>query len=101
MSHFPATAAVLCAAMTLAACAAPSQPYLDNARALCTSGDQASCGQIPQFQAQVDAEHNQQAAAVAIGIAGGLAAVAVGAGAAYGAARPVYQPVIVCRWNCW
>jgi hypothetical protein len=85
------------------ACVAPSQPYLDNARSLCASGDQVSCGQIPQFQAQVNAEHNEQAAKVATGFLAVLGAAAVGAAAGYAASHPVYSPpvVYVCRYNCW
>lgn len=93
----------LALAVGLAACAAPSQPYLDNARTLCAGGDQTSCGQVPQFQAQVNAEHADQAGKVALGILGGLALVAGAAAAGYSAAHPVYDPpvVVVCRWNCW
>ena len=87
----------------LTACAAPSQPYLDSARAQCSTGDQVSCGQIPQLQSQVNAEHNEQAGKVALGVLGGLAIVAAAAAGVAAAANPptYYYPVIVCRgWNC-
>jgi hypothetical protein len=89
--------------MTVAACSAPSQPFLDQARIGCTQGDHSACQQVPSLQAQVNFEQQQQserAAAVALGILGAAAAGA----AAYSAARtPVYYtPVVVCRgWGCW
>jgi hypothetical protein len=90
--------------LAAAACSAPSQPYLDNAKLLCQRGDQVSCGQVPGYQAQVNAEQNEAAGKVAIGILLGLTAVAAGAAAGYSASQPsyVYAPVIVCRsrWGC-
>ncbi|HME22334.1 MAG TPA: hypothetical protein VKI44_13500 [Acetobacteraceae bacterium] len=108
MAGFRRTLACLAlsAAVVVSGCVAPSQPYLDNAKSLCASGDQVSCGQVPGFQAQVNAEHNEQAAKVAGGFLAVLGAVAVGAAAGYAASHPVYAPppppvVYVCRWNCW
>jgi hypothetical protein len=82
----------------LAACAAPSQPYLDEARTQCATGHMGYCAAIRELQARVNAEKQEQAATAAA-VAGALA---IGAAAAYGASRPVYQPdvVIVCRWGC-
>jgi hypothetical protein len=97
-------AAALAATLLVTACAAPSQPFLDNANRLCTSGDQVSCQQVPGFQAQVNAEHNEQASKVAAGFVAVLGAAALGAAAGYAASHPApvyYEPVIVCRWNCW
>ena len=91
--------AALALVVGLAACAAPSQPYLDDARAMCTSGHPDYCAQIPALQAQVNVEHQQQAAQAALAIG----ALAVGAAAGYAASRPVYyrpDVVIVCRWRC-
>jgi hypothetical protein len=90
----------LASALLLAACAAPSQPYLDSARSGCTAGDRAACGSVPALQAQVNAEQNEQASKVALGILLGVTAVAAGAAAGYSASQPSY--VIVCRsrWGC-
>ena len=87
----------------LAACAAPSQPFLDSARSMCASGNQTQCGMISGLQAQVNAEHQQQSEKVAAGILLGLGAAAAGAAAGYAASHPTYYytPVVVCRWNCW
>jgi hypothetical protein len=96
--------AALAIALGLTACVAPSQPFLDNARTICSSGDQVSCGQVPMYQAQVNAEHSEQAAEVAAGILAGIGAAAAGAAAGYAAAHPApvyYAPVVICRWNCW
>ena len=85
----------------LAGCVAPSQPYLDNAKLLCQHGDPVSCRQVPGYQAQVNAEHAQQARDVAGGILLGLGAIAAGAAAGYSASQPHYQTVVVCRgWYC-
>ena len=92
------------AVVTLAACVAPSQPFLDQARKDCQAGSQNACGRIGELQAQVNYEHekqSEQAAAVALGL---LGAVAAGA-AAYGAATtPTYYvtpTVVVCgRYYC-
>ena len=90
-------AAALAAAITVTACAAPSQPFLDQARKDCQSGDQSACGRIGELQAQVNYERekqSEQAAAAALAIVGGLAAGA----AAYGAATAptyYYTPVVV------
>jgi|SRR5580765_7217803 len=94
--------AALALLLGVTACAAPSQPYLDNARALCSTGDQVSCKQVPGFEAQVSAEHAQQAREVAGGILLGLGALAVGAAAGYAASQPTYYtPVYVCHgWGC-
>ena len=89
----------------LAACAAPSQPFLDQARIDCTAGDQSACRQVPSLQAQVNYEHQQQSEKVATGILLGLGAAAAGAAAGYAATHPApvyYTPVVVCRgWGCW
>ena len=93
--------AIAAAALLLTACVAPSQPYLDQARTSCTTGDQDACRQVPGLQAEVNLEHQQQseqAGSVALGV------LAVVAGAALGFAEanaPVYTPVVVCRRNCW
>jgi hypothetical protein len=94
--------AALALVVGLSACAAPSQPYLDNARALCSTGDQFSCGQIPQFQSQVNAEHNEQAGKIALGVLVVLGAVAGAAAAAHAPPPPPPPPpvVIVCRFGC-
>jgi hypothetical protein len=86
------------------ACAAPSQPFLDQARIGCAGGNQGQCGEIPALQTQVNAEHNEQASKVAAGFVAVLGAAALGAAAGYAASHPApvyYEPVIVCRWNCW
>jgi hypothetical protein len=95
----------LSGALLVAACSAPTQPYLDNARALCSTGDQVSCGQIPSLQAQVNAEHNDQAGKVALGVLAVLGAAAAGAAAGYAASHPApsyTEVVVVCRpwWSC-
>jgi hypothetical protein len=90
-------------AIGLAACAAPSQPFLDSLRTQCTAGDQGACAGIPSAQAQVNYERQEQANKVAAGILLGLGAAAAGAAAGYAAAHPApvyYTPVIVCRWGC-
>jgi hypothetical protein len=93
--------AALALVVGLAACAAPSQPYLDNARTMCTSGHPDFCSQIPDLQARVNVEQNEQAKGVALGVLGILGAVAIGAAAAYGASQPTYTDVVVvCRWRC-
>jgi hypothetical protein len=87
----------------LAACTAPSQPFLDQLRTQCSTGDQGACAGIPSAQAQVNYEHSEQASKVAAGLLLGLGAVAAGAAAGYSAAHPTYYytPVVVCRgWNC-
>jgi hypothetical protein len=94
--------AALATLLAVTACAAPSQPYLDEVQAGCSKGIQAACVQVPQFQAQVNAEHSQQAANVATGFLAVLGAAAMGAAAGYAATRPVYvapaysAPVVVC-----
>jgi hypothetical protein len=97
-------AAALAATLLVTACAAPTQPFLDNARTACAAGNQDQCGQIPNLQAQVNAEHNEQASKVAAGFVAVLGAAALGAAAGYAASHPApvyYEPVIVCRWGCW
>ena len=98
-------AAVVAGTIMLAACTAPTQPFLDQARTDCTAGSQQACSVIPQLQAQVNAEHNDQAAKVATGFLAVLGAAAAGAAAGYAASHPapVYvAPVVVCRgWGCW
>jgi peptidoglycan/LPS O-acetylase OafA/YrhL len=91
------------AAVSLAACAAPSQPFLDQARSSCTAGDQTACGSVAGLQAQVNYEHQVQSQEAAAGVAAVLGALAVGAAAGYAATRPVYyEPVVVCRgWRCY
>jgi hypothetical protein len=87
----------------LAACAAPSQPFLDQARTGCATGDQSACHSIAGLQAQVNYEHQQQSEKVAAGILLGLGAAAAGAAAGYAASHPTYYytPVVICRgWNC-
>lgn len=88
----------LTAALVLAGCVAPSQPYLDAARGACAAGDPNACDHIPGLQSQVIIEQQQQAQAVGAALLLG----AVAGAAAYGAAS--YQPpvVIVCRhrWRC-
>ena len=96
--------AAIATLLTVTACAAPSQPYLDAVEAGCAKGNKAACEQVPQFQAQVNAEHNQQAAQVATGFLAVLGAAAMGAAAGYAASHPApvyYAPVVVCRWGCW
>jgi hypothetical protein len=95
--------ASLAVVMGLAACAAPSQPFLDSARSMCAAGNQTQCEMIPRIEAQVNLEHQQQSEKVAAGILLGLGAAAAGAAAGYAAAHPTYYytPVVVCRWNCW
>jgi len=98
--------ATLATLLAVTACAAPSQPYLDAVQAGCSTGDQVACGRVAPLQAQVNAEHNQQAAQVAAGFLAVLGAAAAGAAAGYAASRPVYvapvysAPVIVCRFGC-
>ena len=99
LRHLIALAAIL----PIAACAAPSQPFLDAARANCTAGIQASCAQVPSLQAQVNAEHDQQAQQVGAALLLGLTAAAVGAAAGYAASHPAPTEVyVVCRpwWSC-
>jgi len=97
--------ATLATLLAVTACAAPSQPYLDGVRAGCAKGIQAACEQVAPLQAQVNAEHNQQAAEVATGFLAVLGAAAAGAAAGYAASHPVYvtpvYPVVVCRFGCW
>jgi hypothetical protein len=98
------SAAACAVSLMLSACVAPSQPLLDNAKMLCASGDQVSCRQMPEYQALVNTEHNQQAANVAVGFLAVLGAAAAGAAAGYAASHPApvyYAPVVVCRWGCW
>ena len=95
-------AAAVAATLLVTACAAPSQPFLDQAQAQCLTGDQNACRQVPSLQAQVTHGHNQQAAEVATGFLAVLGAAAMGAAAGYAASQPVYvQPVVLCRWGCW
>ena len=92
------------AALLLAGCATPTQPFLDTARAQCAAGDRPSCSQVPILQSQVNAEKADQANKVAAGILLGLTAAAAGAAAGYAASHPTYvEPVVlVCRpwWAC-
>jgi|SRR5580765_5261217 hypothetical protein len=96
------TSAALALLLGVTACAAPSQPWLDNMRRLCSTGSQAACDAVPVAQSKVDAEHAQQAREVAGGILLGLGALAVGAAAGYAASQPTYYtPVYVCHgWGC-
>ena len=96
--------AAIATLLTVTACAAPSQPYLDAVQAGCVKGDQVACGRVPVLQAQVNTEHSQQAAQVATGFLAVLGAAAMGASAGYAASHPApvyYAPVVVCRWGCW
>jgi hypothetical protein len=93
------------ASVVLAACQTPTMPLLRDAQQHCTEGNDRACSIVPQLQAQVTAEQNQQAATVGAGILAGLAAAAVGAAAVSAARQPTYvaQPVVVvCRpyWSC-
>jgi len=97
----------LAVTVTAAGCAAPSQPFLDQARASCAAGDRLQCDAIPTWQAHVNEEHNQQAGAVAVGVLAILGAAAAGAAAGYAASHPVYtapEVVVVCPpyryWGC-
>jgi hypothetical protein len=86
-------------ALLVAACVAPSQPFLDQARAGCLAGDRFQCSNVPTLQSQMNAEHAQQSRQVAAGILLGLGAAAAG----YAASHPTYYytPVVVCRgWYC-
>jgi hypothetical protein len=90
-------------ALLVAACVAPSQPFLDQARAGCLAGDRFQCSNVPTLQSQMNAEHAQQSRQVAAGILLGLGAAAAGAAAGYAASHPTYYytPVVVCRgWYC-
>jgi hypothetical protein len=96
-------AAVLAVTLGVAACAAPSQPYLDIAQQQCAKGDQRACDGVPFLQADVAREHNEQAGQVALGILAVLGAAAAGAAAGYAASHPVYtspEVIVVCRWGC-
>lgn len=86
----------------LAACAAPSQRYLDTYRRDCTAGDRVACDLIPRTQAQVTAEKQQQAADFGEGVLKVLAFSVLVLGAAAGgyaagveSSRPVYHPTPV------
>jgi hypothetical protein len=94
--------AALATLLAVTACAAASQPYLDAVKQECQWGDRDACARIPSAQSQVNAEHNDQAAAVATGFLAVLGAVAMGAAAGYAASHPVYEPtvVVICHWNC-
>jgi len=99
----PNRLAALALAVCVTACGAvPSQPYLDDARVTCTSGNQAACATMPALQSRVNAEKQEQAVGVAGGILAVLGAVALGVAAGYEASQPVYyQPVVVvCHWRC-
>lgn len=76
-------------ALAMGACVAPSQPLLDSAQAGCATGHADMCGIVPVLQARVNAEQNQQAAAVALGI---LGVVAVAADAALSDPYCCYVP---------
>jgi hypothetical protein len=83
----------------LTACAAPSQPFLDQARGDCQFGNQDACRRVSGLQAQVNYEHAQQSEKVAAGLLLGLGALVAGAAAGYAASQPTY---VVCRgWGCW
>lgn len=95
--------------MLVTACSAPTQPYLDHARANCNDLAQTdldrrtACEAIPHLQAQVSAEHNEQAGKVAAGILLGILTIGVAAAAGYSAAHsPPTEIVVVCRpwWSC-
>ena len=93
----------LAAILPIAACATPTQPFLDAARSNCAAGIQASCAQVPSLQAQVNAERDQQAQQVGAALLIGLGAAAVGAAAGYAASHPAPTEVyVVCRpwWSC-
>ena len=95
--------AVLAAVTGLSACAAPSQPFLDQARIECGYGSQSACQRVSGLQAQVNYEQQQQSEKVAAGLLLGLGAIAAGAAAGYSASQPTYYytPVYVCRgWRC-
>jgi outer membrane lipoprotein SlyB len=89
--------------LLIAACSAPSQPYLDTYRVDCAKGSKVACDLIPETEARVNAEHNDAAGRVAGGILLGFLAVAAGAAAGYSAAhQPATEVVVVCRpwWAC-
>lgn len=103
-------AASITALAMLAACTAPSQPFLDAARSHCFQGHQPACDRLPYLEAVVQREKNEQAEKAAAGFAVGLGVLAVGAAAGYAASRPYYyEPyyrprtvVVVCNspWGC-
>jgi hypothetical protein len=86
----------------LAACAAPSQSYLDAYRRGCTAGDQAACRLIPATEARVNEEKQHAAADFGEGVLKVLAFSVLVLGAAAGgyaagveSSRPVYHPTPV------
>lgn len=92
-------------AVLLAGCVAPTEPYLNQAKTDCASGQARACQAVPSLQAQVTSEKNEQAKEVALGLLLGVTAVAAGAAAGYSASHPTYYSapvVVVCRpwWAC-
>ena len=83
---------VLCGALVVASCTAPSQGALNNASAACSYGDRYACAQVPALNAQVQQENtnNQVGAAVAGAVGGAVVGGAVGAATAPGYYRYPY-----------
>jgi hypothetical protein len=94
-------AAILAAALALTACAAPSQPYLDNAVSLCHNGNQQACGVVPTLQSQVQSEKNQQAREVGQGFLAVLGALALGAAAVADAYYTPAPTIYVYPYRRW